>query len=535
MTAWRRTGRWLRRTGSVLAVLLILSVATGVTPAQAQLFSCKESPEPDRPGSGLVGTIDPPRPDGGAEGSVYREVGYAGLVWHTYDLGCFGQVAESGATVDTFLGNQMFNGAKVIVAATNYTHHLIVDGGAVLDPLDGIIVAGTTAMYEVIFTSFVGIALLGLAVVLIWWAARGELSRQATRISVAVLALTLGSAAYLAPIDWAHLADDLLLDGVTDMQTGFLEPLGLGNRDTLPTVLVDQVVYQNWLRGEYGDPTAPQAVADGRELLRAQTFTIPETAEGRATPELAEQKKTAFGEIADRAGDRRPFVQGKTGSRAGAGVLALLTAGAVGVFQLAAKLLVLAALLVLRLLVMCAPAVAVVAMLRPQVLPGLLRLAGTAVVNTLVVGALAGLHALVIVTLLRPESGVPLVLALIVSAVVTTVLWSVAQPFRRMRTMIEMTRAQVPGGGRTDGEGAVARAWARLRTAPAGAGERQTRWWVERARSGSPARPESRSAAAPSSPPLTGSGAVEPARAPVVVEGSVAPRQLPAGGSGGDR
>ena len=61
---------------------------------------------------------------------------------------------------------------------------------------------------------------------------------------MAVVALVVGSAAYLAPGDWAKAADPLLLDGVTQMQEGFLGQIGLGSRDTLPTVLVDQVVYQ---------------------------------------------------------------------------------------------------------------------------------------------------------------------------------------------------------------------------------------------------------------------------------------------------
>ena len=60
------------------------------------------------------------------------------------------------------------------------------------------------------------------------------------------------------------------------MQEGFLGEVGMGNRNTLPTVLVDQVLYQNWLRGEFGAPDVPQAPGLGRDLLRAQTFTIDE-------------------------------------------------------------------------------------------------------------------------------------------------------------------------------------------------------------------------------------------------------------------
>ena len=108
-------------------------------------------------------------------------------------------------------------------------------------------------------------------------------------------------------------------------------------------------------------------------------------------------------------------------------------------------------MLMLRLMVMTAPAIAVVAVLKPEILPALLRVAGAAIVNTLVVGALAGLHALLVVSLFRPGSGIDLWLALLVTGVVTVVLWAVARPFRRLVSMVSLTREQfggiVPGAG----------------------------------------------------------------------------------------
>ncbi len=373
------------------AVLVVAALVGGSAllgqPAYAQPLSCKESPEPDRPGTGLVGSLDPPTYGVGEPGSVYDEVGYAGLVWHNYDLGCAGTaVFNPATTTDTWLGNQTLNVAKFVVGGVNWSHYLIADGGKLLSPLDELITNGTRAMYNAVFTTFIGPVLLILSVVLLTLALRGDLARQTQRAGMAVVALVVGSGAYLAPVDWATAADDLLLDGVTQMQEGFLGQIGLGDRDTLPTVLVDQVVYQNWLRGEFGSPDVPQAQQLGRELLRAQTFTKAEIAEHRDTMELAAQKKAAFAGVGDRMGDRYPYFQGKSGSRVGAGLLAVVQAACIGLFQLLSKVLVLVAMLVLRLLVMTAPAVAVVAVLKPDILPALLRVAGAAIVNTLVVG-----------------------------------------------------------------------------------------------------------------------------------------------------
>ena len=65
----------------------------------------------------------------GAPGSVYEEVGYAGQVWWTYDLGCGpGGARDPAAATDTWLGNQVFNVAKLVVGGVNWAHYLIARG-----------------------------------------------------------------------------------------------------------------------------------------------------------------------------------------------------------------------------------------------------------------------------------------------------------------------------------------------------------------------------------------------------------------------
>ena len=393
------------------AALVVAGLVGGTSligvPAAAQPLSCKESPEPDRPGTGLVGSLDPPTYGVGEPGSVYDEVGYAGLVWHNYDLGCAGTaVFNPATTTDTWLGNQTLNVAKFVVGGVNWSHYLIADGGKLLAPLDGLITDGTRAMYEAVFTTWIGPALLILSVILLVLALRGDLARQTQRAGMALVALVFGSAAYLAPVDWATAGDDLLLDGVTQMQEGFLGQVGLGDRDTLPTVLVDQVIYQNWLRGEFGSPEVPQAQQLGRDLLRAQTFTKAEIAErprhhgaGRA-----EEGRLRRGRRAD--GRPLPLLPGQVrqpgrGRAAGRGRGRLHRAVPAAVQGAGAG----------------GHAGAAAAgddrarrsrwwpILKPEILPALLRVAGAAIVNTLVVGALAGLHALLVVSLFRPGAG----------------------------------------------------------------------------------------------------------------------------------
>ena len=474
----------LRRSAlAVVTALVAGSVLLG-TPAMAQSLDCKKAPEPDRPGTGLVGSLDRPSALHGEAGSVYEEVGYAGLTWHNYDLGCAASgVLNPSVTTDTWLGNQTFNLAKLTVGGVNWSHYLIADGGELFAPLDQVITSATRAMYETVFTTWIGLALLAFAIVMLVLAMRGELARQAQRTGIAVLALMIGSAAYLAPVDWSKAADGLLLDGVTQMQEGFLGQIGLGNRDTLPTVLVDQVAYRNWLRGTFGSPDVPQAQEMGRDLLRAQTFTIDEVDQHQDNQQLADKKKADYKALADRMGDRYSYFTGETGSRVGAGALAAIMAVCIALFQLLSKVLVLVALLVIRLMVITAPAIAVVALLKPEVIPAILRVAGSAIVNTLIVGALAGLHALLVVSLFRPGANVDLWLALLVTGVVTLVLWAVARPFRRLVSMVSLTREQFGGIVPGVSEGPISRAWQRVR-GPGPGGQphedRQSRWWADR-------------------------------------------------------
>ena len=462
---------------AVVAGLLAGSMLIGL-PAYASPFDCKDAPEPDRPGSGLVGSLDPSPLGVGAPNSVYAEVGYAGLVWHTYDLGCAGAVSDPSVNTDTWLGNQTFNLAKFAVGGVNWAHYLLARGGDVLTPLDQVLTQATKAMYDGVFSTFIGPALLLLALILLALAFRGDLAKQAQRAGFAALALMIGSAAYLAPVNWAKVADGLLLDGVTQMQQGFLNALGQGDVDTLPTVLTDQVVYNNWLRGEFGSPTDPKAVELGRALLDAQTFSKTELAEGKTQQADVDAKKQAFADVAGKMGDRYPYLQGKSGSRIGVGVLAVIQAVCIALFQLLSKVLVLVAMLMLRLIVMCLPAIAVIGVLRPDVLPTVAKVAGSALVNTLVVGALAGLHALLVISMFKPGSGIDLWLALLITGVTTVVLWAVARPFRRLVSMVSLTREQFGGVVPGAGTGPMSRMWQRLRGSEAD--DRQQRWWEER-------------------------------------------------------
>jgi len=425
------------------SALLVVTALVGVqvligAPASAQGFDCKEAPNPERPGSGMVGAIDPAPLGSGTPGSTYDEVGYAGLVWNTYDLGCGPQgVTNPNALVDTWLGNELFNLAKNLVGATNGLHYALLNG-ELMGPLDDMIATGTVALYDSVFTPWFGVAALVLAVLLFRYIWQGDLASIGKRTMWALAGLWFASATYLTPMIYTHALDEVVITGTSAVQAGFLQEVGVDEANTLPTVLHEQVIYRNWLRGEFGAPDTPQAQQLGRELLRAQAWTKQEVAAGMdgGSPE---GKKQQFENVAGRMGSAYGYFQGVDGSRVGAAMLALLQSLAFASFQLLAKAAILLAQVLLRVLILAGPLIGLVALLQHQVLRVVGRVAGSAMLNVLVVSAMAGLHTWVLSWIFNPLRGFPVLTQILLAGLITVVFVLVGKPVHRMGQMVQLS------------------------------------------------------------------------------------------------
>ncbi|MGP4015952.1 hypothetical protein [Saccharopolyspora sp. 5N708] len=426
-----------RRALVLVAGLLAIQALIGA-PAWGQGFDCREAPNPERPGSGMVGAIDPAPMGVGNPGSAYDEVGYAGLVWHTYDLGCGPQgVTNPNALVDTWVGNELFNIAKNLVGATNGLHYALLNGD-LMDPLDEVIATGTVALYDSVFTPWFGLVALVLAIVLFRYIWSGDLASIGKRGMWALAGLWFASATYLTPLVYTHALDDVVITGTSAVQAGFLREVGVDESNALPTLLHDQVVYRAWLRGEFGSPDSPQAQQLGRELLRAQAWTKQETNAGldAGSPE---PKKQAFEDVAGQMGSAYGYFQGIDGSRVGAGMLALVQGFSYASFQLLAKATILLAQVLLRVLILAGPLIGLVALLYHQVLRTIGRVAGAAVLNVVMISAMAGLHTLILTWIFDPLRGFSVLTQILLAALVTIVFLLVGRPIRRMGQMVELS------------------------------------------------------------------------------------------------
>ncbi|MDQ3150797.1 MAG: hypothetical protein M3R63_03430, partial [Actinomycetota bacterium] len=436
------------RTVLVLVATLLGAQALIGSPASAQLFGdCKDAPNPERPGAGMVGAIDPTPLGTGEPGSVYAEVGYAGLVWNTYDLGCGPSgIRDPDAVIGNWTGNQLFNVAKTVVGATNGLHYALADDG-LLAPLDELIVTGTVALYDSVYAPFFGFVAVLLAIVLFRSIWRGDLATVGRRTAWAIAGIWLAAATYLTPLLYTQVLDDVLVAGSEQIRTGFLQEVGIEARDALPTLLHEQIVVQNWERGVFGSPDGPQARELGRDLVLAQAYTKREIADGADAEGsgVADRKKAEYEAIAARTGSAYGYFQGVDGSRIGTGFLAMAQAFMFSLFQLLAQAALLLGQILLRVVILLGPVIGLIAILYHDLLRGVGRAVGAALLNVIVISALAALHTLVMVWLLDPARGLSVLTQMVLAGLVTVVMLLVARPVRRMWQMVELSVSAVGG------------------------------------------------------------------------------------------
>ena len=426
----------------VLLLVLLLGAGLGVglaagPAASAQIpgfDDCKDAPEPEYPGSGFVGQLDPAPPIQTAPGSVYDEVGYAGLVWHTYDLGCIPSGRALFAPVYTFLGNMIFNVAKVIVGATNGLHSIVTEGGF-LDHFDDLVMEGSLTMYEGVFTPWLGLVGVLLGVLLFSAALTGDLAAAGTKLLYAAGAIFLASATYLTPKVYVGLLDEIAVDGVDQLRSQVLASAGIDEARALPNTLHQQVVYLPWLQGEFGSANSPQAEQLGRDLAHAQAFTRAEVAAGRTGEDAVEAKKQQFEQVAERAGPAYPYFQGINDARLGAGATALFRALAFAPFQLLTDAGLLLLQLLLRIIVMFGPVLGLVAILRGGVLlQAAMGIVG-ALLQALLLAAAGCLHLIALLWITDPDRGLSSLFQLIAMLLITALMWKAVKPGERFRSI----------------------------------------------------------------------------------------------------
>jgi hypothetical protein len=462
LAAWRRrrkTAHGNRKALTMLAVIGIIGLQAVIgSPAMAQDNNCV--PNPERPGAGMVGALDPPQGNGEPD-SPYLIYGYAGMVWHVYDDSCGGLVpngvSDPGSTIDSWAGNQLFNIAKTIVGATNSLHYTLLNGG-VLSGLNAQIGEAADSVFGNFYMQLFSVFMLILAILMFRQIWKGDLATVSKRAMFAFAGMWLAASGAVLVSNYDRI-DDAIVKTTTGIQGGFVNDAeNRGVVHILPTQLHNKVVWENWQRGEFGSPDDPKAKEFARRLLDAQAWTRDDLVSGRDADNAAEQaKKDEYKKIAGELGPSAGYFKGTDGSRTGAGILALFQSIVYSLFQLFAKLAVLLAQLLLRILTLTAPVIGLVALVHHDILRKVGRAVGAVVLNVLVLAVLAGIHFKFLELIFSPEAKLSLLTQMLLAAIVTLVFFLVGRPMRRMWQMLEMSVGAAGASMPTAGAGVFSR------------------------------------------------------------------------------
>jgi len=442
--ARRRARRGLTpRSRALFVVVAIITLNTAFGAPAALAKECGEAPMPERPGTGMVGALDSAE-GRGAKDSPYKEYGYAGMRWYTYETDCgpLAGVTEANVTLDTWAGNQLFNLGKNVVGATNALHYTVMEGG-LFSPLYDAIKDGTEAVYNNVYAQFFALVALLLAIFMFRHIWRGDMASVSKKALYALGAVWLAASSF-ALLRYFDDIDRAVVQTTTSIQAGFVdESENKIVRDVLPTNLHNEIVYDNWKRGLFGKPDTPEAKKHARDLLDAQAFTWAETTRGDDAKESVIKAKNAeYKRIANEMGTSQGYFTGEDGSRTGAGFIAFLQSLVYSLFQLLAKAAVLLAQILIRLLTLTAPILGLVALLHHDVLRRVGKVVGTVAFNVVVLAALAGVHALLL-NAIFDATGMSMIAQMAIAAIATILLFVVGRPVRRLWQMVDVTTRAV--------------------------------------------------------------------------------------------
>lgn len=423
---------------------------------------CLKPPAPSAPDSGFGGwfATQPEQTEGA--GGLYMNYGYAGYRFPTYDLdgGCASSVTNVDVSAFNGIANFEMMVATAIIGASNAIRERAWDPGTMYAWADPLVEQATTAIYEEVFTVFGLITLCVVGLYLIWRSRQSDMSNMITTAGWAVLIMVVVTAIAAWPVRSANLADGALTStlGVVHEAVGpraveipaedcpeadaqrcaDQRPPAVRASDTITS----SMVYRNWLRGVLGSADSPTAQKYGFALYDAQAFTWVEIEAMRADPArrdaIISAKNQQWMKVAEQIRTEDPeayeHLQGiREMDRVGTGLIAIFAAVMFAMFDLAASLLVLLGFLLFRWVVVAAPILGTIGLLRPAG-AGMRRL-GNAVVAAIFNIAIFGTGAAVYlfaVDLIMSTPTLPGWLQVVLIWLCGMVGWLLLRPYRRI-------------------------------------------------------------------------------------------------------
>ncbi|WP_226352143.1 hypothetical protein [Pseudonocardia sp. ICBG601] len=431
----------------------------------SDLFNdCKAPPVPTDPSGGFLGTLDElalrepmgaPGPHSSEQtlsrlGDVY---GYAGLSWSNYNLGCAGGVRDPGASIDTMIGGFFLGTAKMLFAAQNGLHELVV-----MDPTGPAVGQASEqtaqALFAAVFSPWSGVALVVGGAILLMASRRGDAGEIVTRSALIVAALTIaalsfGSGAQIAQNLSGSVGQVMSATQNWVTREAFPDQLGAGG-EALRHAIYQQVLYRSWADGQVGVSGRDEAAW---ELFTHQALDYHEwwsilDGQGERS-QVFEDKGAKWMAYADGQLTPTEYVntQGKGDSRAALGAGALLVMLPIALIQIFALLIQYMLVLFLACIPMAAPVVGLWGIVRTDVPEKAARVVGAVVFGAGIACVCAVAHSVLILGLARAGELTDVAM-IVVSWLSTILLWMVLRPILSLSGIVSSARAVRSRGAR---------------------------------------------------------------------------------------
>lgn len=470
---------------------------------------CKDAPPVEAPGQGILGFLDPGPVQApaarnpaaaNADAYIYEQYGYAGLKWNTYDLSCgvTGVLERAGASNDNWFANKVFTWSKAWTALTVALRQSATDDG-LFGSLDPAIERATQAVRSAVYSPWISVSLLLLGTVIVYQARKRNLPDVMSQIAWALLVMTAATGVANYPVEASKFADTAINSTISAIDQAFasaapddsgpaagstggtagVSPASYvaaqdtgedtGQDTAHGNMLVRNVLFNAWLRGELGDDTSPVARKYGMELFDAQALTWRENRlpdEERMV--VIKEKQTKFKEIAAKIEKEDPtayaHLTGQESGRLGAATISNFQAGASNLFSMAADLVIVTGKWLLRLIVIMFPALAVIGLHRRT--SGMVKTSfeGTmaAVINIPVFAAGGALNVLLVTEISNPELDLPGWLKVVMMGAISYALWKMLRPLTRLSAMINPNHNYLAdAGGALTGPGRMVKGYAK--------------------------------------------------------------------------
>ncbi len=432
----------------------LLSLATPASAACAPGVSDgKDSPDPIFPQAGLAGSLTRHPARVGADpfsstqpGSIYQAYGVNWVRWNTYDLGCGGELRNPRAASDTGLANVIVGVGRVTTALTANIASYAYQPGSWIQKLDPVLTTVAAGIHRGFASPFGPIAVIFTGWSVIWGARKLRFAAVTSTVLVLLAGITIAFAASNSAVTWGRSADTLVSESANQLNNRIN---GFSATKTDPGVAaispyVDQILYDHWLAGQLGSAQSLAAKKYGPDLFRAQAVSWQEAdrVQGNptATRTLIAEKKALWGrtaaEIQKIDPDAYAYLTGQRMNRS-AEAMWMSIGSLTLLMPMLSFLLLLMSYLILRFMVMTAPAWATVAII--PAFRGTLRsafgLAAAAIINPLILVTASSMSIMMTGYLVDPDTGLGW-LGLILALLLTIGLWIFLKPIRRIGSLI---------------------------------------------------------------------------------------------------